>query len=329
MLKKIAISLMFICGSVNAASFNCSKAYSKVEKLICNTPSLSKADDELYVDYLQAKLVTGNSDEFKKIAKLNWKLREKNCETEQCLLAWYQKSTDLYRNLASSKNNVNDNQKCYEEGQQIVLSGVLKREVFPGPPNYESIEGGDEPEPYWILNTPNNLCTKGSMEWGEKNQLQLILSADLYKEKRKYLNHSVLVSGSLVYAVTGHHHTPVMIDVVSIDGEENVPLEVSTSSNKKTIDDFIGENKGFDKFRISRAIRNQAYIMAFKDLMIKGCSVQNCQNETNKILQSQGYEYARLAVIDLKYFCSSDQSYSSVMKGLSSSDCETIKTFKE
>lgn len=235
MLKKILISLMFICGSVNAASFNCSKAYSKVEKLICNTPSLSKADDELYVDYLQAKLVTGNSGEFKKITKLNWKLREKNCETEQCLLDWYKKSSDLYRNLVSSKNKSKNVEKCYEEGEQIVLSGVLKREVSPGPPNYESILNGDTPEIYWALNPYNKLCVNGNADWGDKNQLQLILSNALYKQNEKYLNQSVSVSGSLVYAVTGHHHTPVMIDVKSIDVEKVERETPKTSSANSTV----------------------------------------------------------------------------------------------
>ena len=331
MLKKIAISLMFICGSVNAASFDCSKAYSKVEKLICNTPSLSKADDELYVDYLQAKLVTGNSDEFKKIAKLNWKLREKNCETEQCLLAWYKKSTDLYRNLASSKNNINDNQKCYKEGQQIVLSGVLKREVSPGPPNYESISHGDTPEIYWVLNSDNKLCANGSPDWGDKNQLQLILSDALYKQNEKYLNQSVSVSGSLVYAVTGHHHTPVMIDVESINVEkvERETPKISSANNKKTIGDFINENEEFNKFSIKRAITDRATAIAFGDTLNTDGNILENYSKSHDLIKKNGYEYARLAVIQLSTLCNMDASLALTLDGLSSKDCEIIKTFKE
>lgn len=217
MLKKLAVGMLFIAGTANAAGFDCAKAYSKVEKLICDTPSLSKADDELYVDYLQAKLVTGDSAEFKKIVSQNWKLREKNCDTEQCLLDWYKRSTELYRNIAGSKNISSPTSGCYEEGQQVTLSGTLERTVFPGPPNYESVESGDKPETYWTLNTRDPIkCAKGSADWGKKDQFQLIVSGDFYKENEKYLGGKVSVTGKLAYSETGHHHTPIMINVDSI-----------------------------------------------------------------------------------------------------------------
>jgi uncharacterized protein len=104
MLKKIAVVLFLISSTATAASFDCTKATSKAEKLICSTPALSQADDALAVDYLQAKLVTDNSADFKALVKQNWKLREKNCETEECLLNWYKRSTELYRQIAAHKS---------------------------------------------------------------------------------------------------------------------------------------------------------------------------------------------------------------------------------
>ncbi|HAT1515640.1 TPA: DUF4431 domain-containing protein [Morganella morganii] len=217
MLKKLAVGMLFIAGAANAVSFDCSKAYSNVEKLVCSTPSLSKADDELYVDYLQAKLVTGNSDEFKKIVRQNRKLREKNCETVECQLQWYSRSTELYRNIAGSKSTSSPESDCYEEGQQVTLSGTLERTVFPGPPNYESVESGDKPETYWTLNTKDPIkCAKGSADWGKKDQFQLIVSGDFYKENERYLGRKVFVTGRLAYSETGHHHTPIMIGVESM-----------------------------------------------------------------------------------------------------------------
>ncbi|HEK0789592.1 TPA: DUF4431 domain-containing protein [Proteus mirabilis] len=217
-MKKTAIGLLiFASFSVNSASFDCSKEPSKVGQLICNTPELSKMDDELYVDYLQAKLVTGNNAEFKKLVKQNWKLRQDNCETVECISDWYKRSTILYRNIANSGKVNNSSENCYEEGQQITLSGIIKRTVFPGPPNYESVELGDKPETYWVLNTKDPItCAKGSADWGSKNQLQLVLSDDLYKKYENSLNNSVSVTGKLMYSMTGHHHTPLMINVQSI-----------------------------------------------------------------------------------------------------------------
>ncbi len=55
MKKVVVISCLLFSSASFAVSFDCSKAQSKTEKLVCDSPSLSQADDELYADYLQAK----------------------------------------------------------------------------------------------------------------------------------------------------------------------------------------------------------------------------------------------------------------------------------
>ncbi|MDE9477020.1 lysozyme inhibitor LprI family protein [Xenorhabdus bovienii] len=110
----LTIALFLVSVGANAASFDCAKASSKAEKLICSIPVLSQADDALYFDYLRAKVVTGNNDDFKKLVKQNWKLREKNCDTEKCLLDWYKKSTDLYRLISANQpQSKNEGRKVY------------------------------------------------------------------------------------------------------------------------------------------------------------------------------------------------------------------------
>lgn len=228
MLKNIVAGLVIFSSFSYGASFDCSKEPSKVGQLICNTPELSKMDDELYVDYLQAKLVTGNNAEFKKLVKQNWKLRQDNCETVECISDWYKRSTILYRNIANSGKVNNSSENCYEEGQQITLSGIIKRTVFPGTPNYESVELGDKPETYWVLNTKDPIaCAKGSADWGSKNQFQLVLSDDLYKKYENSLNNSASVTGKLMYSMTGHHHTPLMINVQSIQIRKEINTKVT------------------------------------------------------------------------------------------------------
>ncbi|HII3110964.1 TPA: hypothetical protein ACY3G5_001821 [Morganella morganii] len=116
MKKVVVISCLLFSSASFAVSFDCSKAQSKTEKLVCDSPSLSQADDELYADYLQAKKITGNSDEFKKTVRENRKLRLQNCDTEACQLEWYKKSSVLFRNIADSKKPASA-QTCYEDGQ--------------------------------------------------------------------------------------------------------------------------------------------------------------------------------------------------------------------
>lgn len=52
MKKVVVISCLLFSSASFAVSFDCSKAQSKTEKLVCDSPSLSQADDELYADYL-------------------------------------------------------------------------------------------------------------------------------------------------------------------------------------------------------------------------------------------------------------------------------------
>lgn len=40
---------------------------------------------------------------------------------------------------------------CLKDGDTVSLTGKVWRETFPGRPNYESIENGDEPETVWVL----------------------------------------------------------------------------------------------------------------------------------------------------------------------------------
>ena len=88
--------------SAIAASIDCTKARTYVEKLVCSDEEISQEDDKLYTLYLAAKIQTGNSEDFRKFVKSNWKLLQK-CKTRESVLAWYKRSIDLYASLAHPK----------------------------------------------------------------------------------------------------------------------------------------------------------------------------------------------------------------------------------
>ncbi|MBS4847099.1 MAG: hypothetical protein KH037_10530 [Burkholderiales bacterium] len=93
-----------LVGSIcNAASFDCKKARSYSEKLICSNFTLSAADDALAKIYEEAKKTTKNSKEFRALIKKNWHEREK-CKTEQCVFDWYQRVSQQYQKIADGSN---------------------------------------------------------------------------------------------------------------------------------------------------------------------------------------------------------------------------------
>ena len=72
-----------------AASFDCTKAKSRSEVLICSDSELSALDDELGVLYKHAKALVADKAEFVRSNRGEWKSREATCLDKACLLAWY------------------------------------------------------------------------------------------------------------------------------------------------------------------------------------------------------------------------------------------------
>lgn len=116
-------------------------------------------------------------------------------------------------------------EKCLNyEPEKVQLEGQLYKKSFPGPPNYTDVKKGDEEEVYWLLKTTAPFCVNENERiWAEKqtnlSDVQLILGSEtgFYKTKRSLLNKKVIISGTLIPQITGHHKTEVLIDVHSLD----------------------------------------------------------------------------------------------------------------
>jgi Domain of unknown function (DUF4431) len=108
------------------------------------------------------------------------------------------------------------NTQCLEYEPKVVsLSGVIVGETHPGPPNYESIANGDEPETIWVLKLKKAICVLASDDINVKvdneKEIQLVLEAEQYKRYRRLLGQRVYVSGALFHSHTGHHHKTLLL----------------------------------------------------------------------------------------------------------------------
>jgi hypothetical protein len=115
-------------------------------------------------------------------------------------------------------------QQCLRYGPALVsFSGVLRSQVFPGPPNYESIRRGDRKETAIILKLSATSCVTGNegddlnvSETGIRD-VQLVVTKDSdWKTVRRLIGKRAKVTGTLFHAHTGHHRTKVLIDVTDI-----------------------------------------------------------------------------------------------------------------
>lgn len=52
---------------------------------------------------------------------------------------------------------------CYAyDRDTLSLTGVVIRRVYPGRPNYESVEAGDAPDTVYVLRIPKAVCLEAS-----------------------------------------------------------------------------------------------------------------------------------------------------------------------
>jgi len=111
--------------------------------------------------------------------------------------------------------------ECLTYSNPATLQGVLSRHTFPEQPNYESIAKGDAKATYLFVSPDKTFCVAegrntDSLEPAEPqvSQVQLVFPDGTisYQRLRPYLGKEVVCRGSFFHAITGHHHSPVLLD---------------------------------------------------------------------------------------------------------------------
>lgn len=118
-----------------------------------------------------------------------------------------------------------DNKTVYYEPAHVELIGVVNTMLFPGPPNYNSIDNGDVAEYGWYLKLDQTVdvklthnAAKGTNDVPEDNVnfIQIVDSNKNHWKRYKNGNH-IKVTGTLFHAMFGHHHALVLINVESVE----------------------------------------------------------------------------------------------------------------
>ena len=111
------------------------------------------------------------------------------------------------------------------EPSVVQLKGKIVRKTFPGPPNYESIKRGDKAEKFWLLVLSQPICVQQDKKDPDANpaqqdirQIQLVFGdANAYEIHKELVGKNVVASGTLFGAHTGHHRTPVLLTVRTLE----------------------------------------------------------------------------------------------------------------
>ena len=129
-------------------------------------------------------------------------------------------------------HNLSDIPLEYEDDhleKTVSLRGKLTLRLYPGPPEYGSVENGDYPEYSWFLqmDRPSFQIAATTLLPGLALSLADIMSRPNWYEVQlgcpssddfycQHVNQEVVVEGYLFHAHTGHHHAPFLMDVLRI-----------------------------------------------------------------------------------------------------------------
>ena len=109
------------------------------------------------------------------------------------------------------------------EPAAVSFRGVLVRQILPGPPNYESTQQGDAPEPTFFVVLTRPICVSGDSTSEVNTETEVGLDTiqvgpydSNWKPFRRLVGKRVEVSGTLAHAITGHHRTRVVMAVGTI-----------------------------------------------------------------------------------------------------------------
>ena len=85
-------------------SFDCSKAQSDAEHLICTDVELAADDVELASIYARAKAAATDQAAFKERTHAEWNYREQSCHDRDCLVSWYADQKTVLQQIADTGN---------------------------------------------------------------------------------------------------------------------------------------------------------------------------------------------------------------------------------
>ena len=108
--------------------------------------------------------------------------------------------------------------ECIKEGDKVELTGIVKKELFYGPPNFGEDKESDEKLSYFILHLDKALtcvtdASQYRKDWGSK--IQLILDENDYKKYVVYQNKHMTITGRIMLQQNGYHVTPVLLSDIS------------------------------------------------------------------------------------------------------------------
>ena len=109
----------------------------------------------------------------------------------------------------------------YSYDKETTLQGILKKEIFYGPPGYGENPKSDKKEPQYLLKLEQAIKVVANpddpLSETEESVREITLVNSSGQSLEFVIGMKILVKGKLFHAHTAHHHTQVLMEVQSLE----------------------------------------------------------------------------------------------------------------
>ena len=122
--------------------------------------------------------------------------------------------------LALAMSSQTRPRECLRYGPDTArITGVLTRHTFYGAPGFGEDPKQDQKETGFYLDLPTPICmVRGRDDPDDAKaavrRVQLVLDSAGYAKLRPHLGRRIALRGTAFGAITGHHHAPVLLEVL-------------------------------------------------------------------------------------------------------------------
>jgi hypothetical protein len=105
------------------------------------------------------------------------------------------------------------NYSCLEYGP-IRLVGTVVRQTYAGPPDYESVTKGDQPQVIWLLQLDERVCVNANARFPREPtqiEVELALPPGGYERYRHLLGRKVIATGQLIHGGANYQKRLVLL----------------------------------------------------------------------------------------------------------------------
>jgi len=133
---------------------------------------------------------------------------------------------------------------CLTYSGEVKLEGTLSRHTFAEQPNYESIERGDAKATYFFVSLREPVCVaEGKNDDGLEpaeprvDRVQLVFTdsaTESYSSLGPLLGKTVWCRGSLYHSISGHHHSPVLLEDAKCErAQQGLPADAQKGAARR------------------------------------------------------------------------------------------------